>query len=104
MFDFWDLNVTGTFYVLETAVRPHSHFLHISSTGMDEWPGIYSSNKLLAEELVRTYAARHGLNALILRPAPSSPTGTKPPTPTTSSGRGGSGKEPCTSTTWPRPP
>lgn len=69
VFDFWELNVTGTFYVLETAVRAHiPHFLHISSTSIDEWPGIYGSSKIMAEELVRTYAARHGLNALILRP------------------------------------
>jgi nucleoside-diphosphate-sugar epimerase len=69
VYDFWDLNVTGTMYVLETAVRAKvQHIVHISSSSVDEWPGIYGSSKLMAEELVRTYAARHGLNAIILRP------------------------------------
>ena len=69
VFDFWDLNVTGTLYVLETAVRANiQNIVHISSTSVDEWPGIYGSSKIMAEDLVRTYAARHGLNAIILRP------------------------------------
>lgn len=69
VFDFWDLNVTGTFYVLETAVRSNvSRILYISSTSVDEWPGIYGSSKLLGEELTRTYAARHGLSIVNLRP------------------------------------
>ena len=69
VFDFWDLNVTGTMVVLETAVRANvQNIVHISSTSVDEWPGIYGSSKTMAEDLVRTYAARHGLNAIILRP------------------------------------
>lgn len=69
VFDFWELNVTGTMVVLETAVRAGvPQVVHISSTSVDEWPGVYGSSKLLAEELVRTYAARHGLNAIVLRP------------------------------------
>lgn len=69
VYDFWDLNVTGTMNVLETAVCANvQHIVHISSTSVDEWPGIYGSSKIMAEELVRTYAARHGLNAIILRP------------------------------------
>jgi UDP-glucose 4-epimerase len=69
VYDFWDLNVTGTLYVLETAVRANiQNIVHISSTSVDEWPGIYGSSKIMAEDLVRTYAARHGLNAIILRP------------------------------------
>lgn len=69
VFDFWELNVTGTFYVLETAVRQGvPNIVFISSTSVDEWPGIYGSSKVLAEELVRTYAARHGLNVITLRP------------------------------------
>ena len=69
VFDFWELNVTGTFYVLELAVRAQiKNILTISSTSVDEWPGIYGSSKLLGEELARTYAARHGLNIINLRP------------------------------------
>lgn len=69
VFDFWELNVTGTFYVLETAVRHGvNQFIFISSTSVSAWPDVYGSSKLLAEEVVRTYTARHGLNAITLRP------------------------------------
>jgi len=69
VYDFWDLNVTGTMVLLETAVRANiQNIVHISSTSVDAWPSIYGSSKIMAEDLVRTYAARHGLNAIILRP------------------------------------
>ena len=68
-FDFWDLNVTGTVNVMETAVRLGiNNIIHISSTSVDEWPGLYGSTKVIAESVVQTYAARHNLNVIILRP------------------------------------
>lgn len=68
-FDFWDLNVTGTLNVLESCVRAGvPNLVFISSTSVDEWPGVYGHSKLVGEELVRTYIARHGLRVITLRP------------------------------------
>jgi len=68
-FDFWDLNVTGTFNVFETAVRNHvKGIVNISSTSVDEWPDLYGASKVLNEEIARTYAARHALPVITLRP------------------------------------
>lgn len=69
VYDFWDVNVTGTFEVFEAAVRAAvPHVLYISSTSVDEPDGVYGHTKVLGEEIARTYRARHGLNVLTLRP------------------------------------
>ena len=68
-FEFWDLNVTGTFNVLEAAVRAGiTNVVFMSSTSIEERSSIYGSTKILAEELCRHYALRHNLNIIILRP------------------------------------
>lgn len=68
-FDFWQLNVTGTFTLLECSARARcSKFIYISSTSVDDWPGIYAHSKILGEDLVRTYAARHKMQTITLRP------------------------------------
>jgi nucleoside-diphosphate-sugar epimerase len=68
-YDFWNLNVTGTFMLLEACARMQvPKFVFISSTSVDDWPGIYAHSKLLAEDLVRTYMARHNMRAITLRP------------------------------------
>lgn len=67
--DFWDLNVNGTFNVLETATWSRvPHFVYISSTSVEDRYGVYGHTKVLGEEMCRAYAARHGLNVIILRP------------------------------------
>lgn len=67
--DFHDLNVTGTFNVLQAAVENNvSHFVFMSSTSVVDQYGIYGHSKLLAEALVEAYAQRHGLSCVILRP------------------------------------
>ncbi|HSH03861.1 MAG TPA: NAD(P)-dependent oxidoreductase [Anaerolineae bacterium] len=69
VYDFWDLNVTGTFYVMEAAVRAGiKKFIYISSTSVSAWPDVYGSSKVLGEEVVRAYGARHGLEVIVLRP------------------------------------
>ncbi|MFZ1401212.1 MAG: NAD(P)-dependent oxidoreductase [Candidatus Promineifilaceae bacterium] len=69
VFDFWDVNVTGTFNVLETAVRAQvSKFVYISSTSVDDRFGVYGHTKVLGEEMAQAYVARHGLNLITLRP------------------------------------
>lgn len=66
---FWDVNVTGTFNLLEAASRTGvRRFLFISSTSVDEWPHLYGSSKVMAEEIARTYSARHEMNVVTLRP------------------------------------
>ena len=68
-FAFWDLNVTGTFTLLECcALANISKFVFISSTSVDSWPGIYAHSKLLCEDLMRTYVARHQMSIVSLRP------------------------------------
>lgn len=69
VYDFWDVNVTGTFEVFEAAVRAQvPNIVYISSTSVDERDGVYGHTKVLSEEIARTYQARHGLNVITLRP------------------------------------
>lgn len=68
-YDFWDLNVTGTFNVLQGAAEAGiSNFIFISSTSIDERFGIYGHTKVLNEEMMRAYAERHGMSIIALRP------------------------------------
>jgi nucleoside-diphosphate-sugar epimerase len=68
-FEFWELNVTGTLTLLECCARSNcSKFVFISSTSVDDWPGVYAHSKLVGEDLMRTYSARHGMCILSLRP------------------------------------
>jgi len=67
--EFWDLNMTGTFNLLEAASRHSvSRFLFISSTSVDEWPELYGTTKVLGEQLCRAYSERFGMAILCLRP------------------------------------
>ena len=66
---FWDLNVTGTFNVLEAAAQAGiGKVVYISSTSIRNATSLYGHTKVLGEEMMRTYAARHGINIVILRP------------------------------------
>lgn len=68
-FDFWDLNATGTFNIFETAIRSGvKQILHISTTSIYEADCYYRQTKLIAEEIAQTFAARHDLRLIILRP------------------------------------
>jgi nucleoside-diphosphate-sugar epimerase len=68
-YQFWDVNVTGTFNVFETAYRGGvERVVHISSTSVGERFGLYGHTKVLAEEIARTYHERHQMNVLSLRP------------------------------------
>jgi nucleoside-diphosphate-sugar epimerase len=69
VYDFWDLNVTGTFYVLEAAARAGVRsIVYLSSTSVDEWPDVYGHTKMLGEQITETYVARHNMRAFALRP------------------------------------
>ena len=68
-FDFWDLNATGTFNIFETAMRSGvKQILHISTTSIYDGDGYYRQTKLIAEEIAQTFAARHNVRLVILRP------------------------------------
>lgn len=67
--DFHDLNVTGTFNILEAAAGTGiKNVVFISSTSIEDRFGVYGHTKVLNEEMCRAYAARHGMRIVILRP------------------------------------
>jgi UDP-glucose 4-epimerase len=67
--DFHDLNVTGTFNMLDAAaVNGVKKFVFMSSTSVSDRYGIYGHTKVLGEEMVRAFAHRHEMDAIILRP------------------------------------
>jgi len=68
-YEFWDLNVGGTFNVFQAAVETGiKDIIFISSTSIDEKYGIYGHTKVLGEKIAETYAHRHGMNVIVLRP------------------------------------
>lgn len=68
-YDFWDLNVTGTFNVFEAAARAGVRKLvYISSTSLRKRHSLYGHTKVLGEEIAQTYMARHDMRVIILRP------------------------------------
>jgi nucleoside-diphosphate-sugar epimerase len=68
-YDFWDLNVTGTFNVFQAAVESDiDRLVYISSTSALDRYGIYGHTKVLGEEIARTYHTRHVMQVLTLRP------------------------------------
>ena len=68
-YEFWDLNVGGTFNVFQAAIEVGiKDIVFISSTSIDEKYGIYGHTKILGEEIADTYAHRHGMNVIVLRP------------------------------------
>ena len=68
-YDFHDLNVTGTFNVLQAAAEAGvKKAVLISSTSTDDRYGLYGHTKILNEEMARAYAGRHDMDILTLRP------------------------------------
>lgn len=69
VWEFWDLNVGGTFNVFQAAYEQGiQDVIFISSTSIDERFSIYGHTKVLGEEIATTYAHRHGMNVITLRP------------------------------------
>ena len=69
VYAFWDLNVTGTFNVFEAAARAGvAKFIYLSSTSARSQDSVYGHTKVLGEEVARTYAARHAMQVIMLRP------------------------------------
>jgi nucleoside-diphosphate-sugar epimerase len=69
VYEFWDLNVGGTFNVFQAAFEAGiQDIVFISSTSIDERFGLYGHTKVLGEEIAATYAFRNGMNVITLRP------------------------------------
>ncbi len=70
VYDFWDLNVNGTFNVFQAAAEQGiSKIVYISTTSVRDRFGIYGHTKVLAEEIALTYQQRHNMDVIILRPS-----------------------------------
>ncbi|MBS2009664.1 MAG: NAD(P)-dependent oxidoreductase [Cyanobacteria bacterium SZAS TMP-1] len=68
-YEFWDLNVTGTFNVFEAAAREGiKEIVFISSTSVEDQNGLYGHTKVLGEKIAGMYADRHDMNVITLRP------------------------------------
>lgn len=68
-YEFWDLNVTGTFNVFQASVRAKvGKVVYISSTSVEDREGFYGFTKRMAEAIAIEYAERHDLDVIILRP------------------------------------
>ncbi|MBY0543957.1 MAG: NAD(P)-dependent oxidoreductase [Gammaproteobacteria bacterium] len=70
VYDFWDLNVTGTFNVFQSAVENNvDKIIYISSESVEDLYGIYGHTKVIGEQIAETYAKRHNnLSIITLRP------------------------------------
>ncbi len=67
--DFWELNVDGTYHLLESCVTHGvQQFVHISSSSVLKSAGVYGFTKRLAEETVGHFHREFGLDSIILRP------------------------------------
>lgn len=69
VYDFWDVNVTGTFNVFQAATEMNiNKIIFISSEAVFNTNGSYGWTKVLGEEIANRYVQNHHLNALTLRP------------------------------------
>ncbi|MFO1026826.1 MAG: NAD(P)-dependent oxidoreductase [Acetobacteraceae bacterium] len=68
-YDFFDLNVRGTFEVFEAASRAGvGNIVHISTTSLHRPDTLYARSKILAERIAADYASHRGMNVITLRP------------------------------------
>lgn len=68
-YDFWDLNVTGTFNVFESALENNvKNIILISSESVADISGIYGWTKILSEQIAQRYFDTYQFNVLTLRP------------------------------------
>lgn len=67
-YDFFDLNIKGTFEVLEAARQANASVVFISTTSVDEPDSLYGMSKILAEQLADFYFRKYQMNIVTLRP------------------------------------
>ncbi len=69
VYDFWDLNVTGTFNVFQAALEANvKKIIFISSDAVESNNGVYGWSKILGEEIAQRYIDAHYFSVLTLRP------------------------------------
>jgi len=69
IYDFWDLNVTGTFNVFQAAVECKvKKIIFISSEAITDKTGNYGWTKVLGEEIAKQFIQNKKLDILTLRP------------------------------------
>ncbi len=69
IYDFWDLNVTGTFNIFQAATEMNiNKIIFISSEAVFDNNGNYGWTKVIGEEIAERYVKNHNLNILTLRP------------------------------------
>ncbi|NQV43082.1 MAG: NAD(P)-dependent oxidoreductase [Candidatus Marinimicrobia bacterium] len=67
--DFWDLNVNGTYNLLQACLNQKTtKLIHISSSSITKLSGYYGFTKRLAEEAVKHFHQQHNLQTVTLRP------------------------------------
>lgn len=68
-YDFFDLNIRGTFEVFQAALAAGvSRVVFISSTSVDEPNTVYGHSKIIAEQTASFYALHHNMRVVTLRP------------------------------------
>ncbi len=68
-YDFWDLNVTGTFNVFQAALECNvRNVIFISSEAVSDITSYYGWTKVLGEDVAQYYMQKKQLNILTLRP------------------------------------
>jgi nucleoside-diphosphate-sugar epimerase len=68
-YDFFDLNVRGTFEVFEAAASLGiSKVVYISTTSVDKPRTLYGRSKILAERIAEDYVRYNNMNVITLRP------------------------------------
>lgn len=68
IYDFWDLNVTGTFNVFQAVLDSGiKNIVLISSESVADQSGIYGWTKRISEEIAQRYVDTRQLNVLTLR-------------------------------------
>lgn len=68
-YDFFDLNVRGTFEIFEAAAAAGiSRIVYISTTSVHRPDTLYGRSKILAEHVAEDYARHRGMNVITLRP------------------------------------
>ena len=98
-YDFFDLNVRGTFEVFEAAVSAGiDNVIFISTTSVYRPDTRYGSSKVLAELIAEDYRKHRNMNVITLRREDLFHSGTATSMLNIATGRAGSGREPCTST------
>ena len=67
--DFWDLNVNGTYNLLQACLNQQvTKLIHISSSSITKLSGYYGFTKRLSEDAVKHFHEEHNLQTVTLRP------------------------------------